>query len=118
MKLLVADDSLLLRKSLVKLLDSMNQDLEIMESSDIPATIDAIALYYPDILILDLHFTDGYGYEVMDYIVDHGLELVVIILTNLATSSNESRCYAKGAHHFLDKSNDYEKLAEVIQMYA
>jgi CheY-like chemotaxis protein len=118
MKLLVADDSLLLRKSLVKLLESLNQDLEIMESSDIGATINSIAQYYPDVLILDLHFPDGYGYEVMDYIIDHDLEMVVIILTNLATNNNEARCYAKGAHHFLDKSNDYEKLAEVIIKYA
>jgi len=117
MKLLVADDSLLLRKSLVRLLDSLDQDLDIMEAPNIAETIDAIAKYYPDILILDLHFPDGYGYDVMDYIVNHDLQLVVIILTNLATRKNETRCYAKGAHHFLDKSHEYEKLGDVIMKY-
>ena len=118
MRLLIADDSALLRKSLVKLLEFLSDDLEIMEASDIPATIEAIALHYPDILILDLQFPEGYGYDVMDYIVHHNLELVVIILTNLATRNNESRCYAKGARHFLDKSHDYEKLADVIMSYS
>jgi CheY-like chemotaxis protein len=117
-KLLIADDSALLRKSLVKLLQPMNIDFDILEASNIPATIDAITLYYPDILILDLHFPEGYGYEVMDYILNHDLDLVVIILTNLASKDNETRCYSKGANHFLDKTHEYDKLTDVISRYA
>jgi len=118
MKLLIADDSLLLRKSLIKLLKPLFHSDEILEAADIPATIDAIALDYPDILILDLHFQDGYGYEVMDYINFHEMQVVVIILTNLPSSKNKAKCYAKGARYFLDKSNEYGKLVQVIKQYA
>ena len=115
MKILVADDSQLLRMSIKKLLKPFGEMHQILESVDIQSTLDIIQYQHPDIVILDLRFPDGNGFEVMDYLIEHDLDIMVIVLTNFATRHNELKSYKKGAHFFFDKSHDYEKLEGIIR---
>jgi len=118
MKLLIADDSELLRQSLKKLLHPVQEIDQVFEAADPAEAIHLIDQYYPDVLILDLRFHEGNGFEVMDHLIDHDLEMLVIVLTNFATQHNEHKCYDKGAHYFFDKSHEYERLEEVIRGFA
>mgnify|MGYP006285904077 FL=1 len=118
MKLLIADDSEILRISLKKLLQPVQEIDQVFEASDPVGAIDMINRYYPDVMILDLRLHDGNGFEVMDYLAEHSLEILVIVLTNFATEHNEQKSYDKGAHYFFDKTHDYEQLEQVIRSYA
>jgi len=117
MKLLIADDSELLRISLKKLLHSVQEIEQVFEAADPHEAIDVITRHYPDVMILDLSFHKGNGFDVMDYLLEHDLEVVVIVLTNFATEHNEQKSYDKGADYFFDKSHEYEQLEQVIKAY-
>ena len=117
MTLLIADDSELLRLSLKKLLEPVCFITKIFEAQDPLAAIEMITQYYPDAIILDLGFQQGSGFDVMDFLVQQDLEMLVIVLTNFYTAHNRQKSYSRGAHFFFDKSHDYEKLEDVIKNY-
>jgi len=118
MKLLIADDSEILRMSLKKLLHPIQEIDQVLEAENPKGAIDLINTYYPDVMILDLRLDHGSGFEVMDHLLEHDLEMVVIVLTNFATDYNKQRSYDKGADYFFDKSHDYEQLEQLIRTYA
>ena len=115
MKILIADDSDLLRLSIRKLLQPIEDIQQVYEAETPQAAIAMIAGYYPDVVILDLRFASGTGFDVMDYLIEHDLDMLVIVLTNFATSHNKQKSYDMGAHFFFDKSHEYEKLEQVIR---
>ena len=117
MKILIADDSNLLRVSIRKFIEPFSEMHQIFESVDIHSTIDAICEVHPDIIILDLSFPDGNGFEVLDFLIEHDLDIMVIVLTNFANRHNEAKCFEKGASFFFDKSHEYEKLEGIIREY-
>jgi len=118
MKLLIADDSALVRNNLRRLLERKQPDLFILESGDIASTKEMVLSEEPDALLLDIRMPDGSGFDILEYIKERGLKLSTIVLTNYATESNRDRSIASGADYFFDKSNEYNRAIEVLNTLA
>lgn len=69
----------------------------------------------PDLLILDLHLKQGTGFGVLKAVAHTPKPPTVVVLTNYALPQYREQALALGAHFFLDKSSDFDRLPSLIQ---
>jgi DNA-binding NarL/FixJ family response regulator len=69
----------------------------------------------PDAVILDLQIGGGNGLDVLRDIRQRGASPVVMVFTNDPFPGSEQRCRDAGADYFLDKTNDVEKLIDIVK---
>lgn len=115
MKILIADDSPVVRERLVTMLSEL-KDIEIVgQAQDAHEAIDFIQTLRPDVVILDIRMPGGSGMEVLPKIKQDNYDPIVIMLTNYPFPAYRKKCLAVGADYFLDKATDYEKIIEVLK---
>ena len=65
-------------------------------------------------VILDLQLPDLYGTEVLTQIKTTRPETAVIILTGHGTEQDRRQCMARGAHSFMNKPLDIDRLVAIM----
>ena len=112
LRVLLVEDS-------VMLADRLREALSALDSVEVIAVVDNetdatdwVRAAAVDVMVLDLQLKEGSGFGVLRGL--GGCRPAIIVLTNYTLP--EYRVLAKrlGADHFLNKSTDYERLAEVI----
>lgn len=117
-RVLVADDSLLLRQLLVERLHGM-ADMEVVaEAADGVEAVDRAQEVRPEIVLLDLQMPRMSGLQALRAILDALPDTRVVVLTNHADSVYRRTCMAAGASRFLDKSGDLDTLDQVLREVA
>lgn len=116
MKVMLADDSDYVRLSLTKMLSRNRRIDRIVEAETICKAKSLLELEMPDVLILDLSFPEGSGFEVLGFARAMGLVKIVIILTNYPGDPMKNRSFREGADFFFDKSNEFMKVIDVIDI--
>lgn len=111
---LVADDSDLVRRNIVKLLEGCPVIRQIIHSHSVYSTIQKMEVEQPDAVILDLQLPDGSGFDLLEYIRLKPQHVLVIVLTNFPDPGNRERALKLGADFFLDKSFEYEQLPDLL----
>jgi DNA-binding NarL/FixJ family response regulator len=114
MRVLIADDSMVVRERLVNLLTDLHGVEVIGQAED---AVEARALaerLKPDVAILDLRMPKGSGTEVLYDIKKLNPAPKVIMLTNYPHPENRKRCIDGGADYFFDKSTEFQKVALVL----
>ena len=114
-RVLIADDSELMRRNLQKMLSRLPGVAEIFESSSVATTLVQIVKCYPDTIILDLQLPDGTGFEILEYFACYEHPPLTVILTNHASQSYREKAIRLGADHFFDKSFEYEQILNVLE---
>lgn len=105
----------MVRRNVRRLLSTIKGVSELLEAESVSATIRTIAEAQPDAVILDLHFPDGSGFDVLTYLQETTYHPRVIVLTTFAGPSERERALSLGAEQFLDKSTEYEQLFELLE---
>ena len=118
MKVLIVDDSALIRTRLVTLLNALDGIEIVGQAETVAEAISAQQELKPDAIILDLQLPDGNGLEVLRLIHRVGHLTAVVVLTNYPFPQYETRALAAGAHVFLNKAKDFTKVASVLQEIA
>ncbi len=114
LKVLIADDSELLRERLTRLLSAI-EGIEVAgEAPDGATALQQVQVLKPDVLILDLRMPGGSGIEVLQQIRQKGGRIKVIILTSFPYPQYRERCLAAGADYFFDKSEELELVRETL----
>jgi two-component system, NarL family, response regulator DevR len=113
MKILIADDSLVIRTSLKKLIATVNGTELVAEATNVFDTIKKIKEVKPDLLILDIIMPGGSGFDVMQTVREQDYKITVIVLTNFADEFNRKRSVEEKADYFLDKSNEFMKVVDI-----
>ncbi len=114
LKVLIADDSDVLRARLINLL-SDNPSLGIIgEARDGIGAIVLIEKYRPDVVILDIRMPRENGFDVLKQIKEHKPAPIVIMLTNYPYKQYRERCQRDGADYFFDKATEFEKIPIVL----
>jgi DNA-binding NarL/FixJ family response regulator len=67
-------------------------------------------------VILDLQLEDGSGLDVLKAVHPSASALHVAVLTNYATDQHRRACMDAGAEYFLDKSSDFPRIREIVQV--
>jgi DNA-binding NarL/FixJ family response regulator len=114
MKLLIADDSAVVRERLIALLAEITGIENIGEAVDIPTALNYFKKYHPDVVILDISMPGGSGIDVLKAIKNNGTPTKVVVLTNYPYPQYKKRCRELGADYFFDKSTEFEKVIETL----
>lgn len=114
MKVLIAEDSDLLRDRLKGLLKKFDSVLVVAEAENGDEALRLIRQTDPDVAILDIRMPKINGIEVLKKIRMTGSRPQIIILTNYPYKQYRDRCLAEGADYFFDKNKDIEELSELI----
>jgi len=115
MKVLVADDSPVVRERLVAMLSEIEGFEVILEAKDGLEARDTFLEQKPDVVILDLRMPKRSGLDVLRDIKENDPAPKVIILTNYPYPQYRRRCIEEGADFFFDKSSEFEKVVEIVK---
>jgi DNA-binding NarL/FixJ family response regulator len=114
MKLIIADDSSLMRERIKNQVKCFTQVIIMGEAGNGRTAMEMIMEFDPDLIILDLHMPEMGGMEVLKRIKEAKMKTKVCILTNYSYPHYRTKCLALGADYFLSKSDDFEKTNFVI----
>ncbi|MEF8792836.1 response regulator [Thiohalorhabdus sp.] len=110
----VADDSRLARKQLIKVLPE-DWKAAAVEASNGQEALEAYFGYAEVVLFLDLTMPDMDGFEVLQALHDKGEDHRTIVVSADIQEDAQNRVLALGALDFLAKPVDHSTLAEVLQ---
>ncbi len=121
MKLLIVDDSLIMRRAIERCV-SGNRFTEIRVATNGRAAVEEFNKFQPDVVTMDITMPDMDGIEATRRLraweQEQGLPpLPVIALTANAMNSDRSRCIAAGMDDHLPKPFRVEELLAVLQRH-
>jgi len=114
MKIVIADDSSLLRDRIRSLLNSINHNTVVYEAENGVEALQLIRGKEPDMAILDIRMPEMNGIEVLKKIRELKMKVKVCILTNYDYPIYKKRCFEAGADYFLRKTEDFEEIEIII----
>lgn len=118
MKLLVVDDSELIRSRLVGMLQGIPGIKEISTADTVQQTLYTASHFLPSLVILDLNLPDGHAFKIIPLLRRIAPDLRIAVLTNDASDFNRDKCLQAGADSFFDKSREFEKVLVLVQLKA
>jgi DNA-binding response OmpR family regulator len=116
MRVLIADDSVLLVERLLAFLAPMRGVEIVGHARSAEEAAGAIRSLKPDAVILDLCMPGGSGMDVLKGLKQDHLSPIVIVLTSYGEAPYRRKCLELGAAYFFDKSMEFDKVAEVLQV--
>ena len=115
MRVLIADNSALVRERLAHLLaDVKGVDIAGQAKNGLEARNLAKRLK-PDVAIVDLGMPKSNGTYVLFDIKKMSPAAKVIVLTNEAYPEIRNKCFDDGADYFFDKSTEYQNVVSVLK---
>ncbi|MBN2600990.1 MAG: response regulator transcription factor [Candidatus Marinimicrobia bacterium] len=118
MKVLLVDDSDILRNHLITILSDMEKVDIVGECIDTDSAIKDLKKKKPDLVILDIRIPGEGGIHVLKVAKEKFPNLKVIIFTDYPYPQYRTKCMEIGADYFFDKSTETEKLIDQIKHLA
>jgi two-component system chemotaxis response regulator CheY len=107
------DDSGLARRSMRAMLES--DGFEVVEAEDGMAALERYFLDKPDAVLLDLVMKGMYGLDVLTKLRELDATVRVIVVSADVQSSSHQLVRAAGAHGFVNKPVNRERLLSVVR---
>lgn len=118
MKIIIADDSSLLRERIKELLKDFENVSIVGEAANGTEALQIINETNPDLAIIDLRMPELNGIEVLKKIRETGSRMKIIIISNYPYKQYKERCMAEGADYFFDKNQDIAEFTDTISRMA
>lgn len=115
MKVLIVDDSAVVRERLKAMLSELEEIEIIGQAQDADEALTSIRKLNPDVVILDIGLPKGNGIDVLQKIKQYKPAPIVIVFTFYSQLLYRQRCMAVGADFFLNKPTEFEKIPEVLK---
>jgi DNA-binding NarL/FixJ family response regulator len=115
MKVLVIDDSPLVREHLLELLAEIPGISLITPMDHFSCSRNAIRCAEPDVVILDIQLQNTNGIEILEELKSSESAWVKIMLTAFPNPLYRQRCLEAGAHYFLDKTVELQSIVDVLE---
>lgn len=115
-KVLVADNSALVRERLVALVSELETIDLVGQAGDAGETLGCVDRFSPDVVILDSRTIDRNGLQVLKEIKAGKTAPVVIVLSTDPYPQYREMCRRLGADFFLDKDTEFDRVNKVLGM--
>jgi diguanylate cyclase (GGDEF)-like protein/PAS domain S-box-containing protein len=112
-RLLLVDDEPLMLHSTLRLLDGRGYLIHTASTGQ--EAMAHLGQTGFDLLLLDLHLPDVYGYEVLDHAVGRGLEICTIVVSGDSDIDAAIRALKHGAYGFVRKPYQPDELLRTVQ---
>ena len=113
-KILICDDSILVRKKLKKAL-SMCSTFEFLEAGDGQTAVDIYKKEKPDLVFMDLVIPVKDGITAVKEIKEFDDDALVVIASSSGTQENLKKAIKAGAVEFIQKPWEQEQLENVVK---
>lgn len=110
----LADDHMLFRKGLIRLIQSFRRVGEICEASNGKELIRMVSESPPDVVLVDLHMPVMGGEEVCEWIEKNHPDVKVVMLTMEDAEEYIQQLISLGAHAYLSKGAPPEEVEKAI----
>ncbi len=114
-RVLVADDSALLRRLLCDAIQEVEGVEVVAEAADGVEALDGVHVHEPGVVVLDLQMPVMGGLTALHRLCANGVRPHVIVLTNHADAMYRTACLEAGADHFFDKSAGIDRVLDVLR---
>jgi serine/threonine protein kinase/DNA-binding CsgD family transcriptional regulator len=118
LRLILADDHTILRKSLANLLETHEEFVIVAEAGDGESALQQTVSIVPDVLLLDLNMPIRSGLDILPEIRKTVPSVKVLILTGREEDAYIVRALRAGAHGYILKSADESDLVEGLKKVA
>lgn len=115
MKVLIVDDSSIIRVRLAELLTEVEGIEIIAQADNAYEAADLVRALEPDVAIVDLRMPKRSGMDLIGEVKSAPQPPKIIMLTNFPTPENRERCLSYGADYFFDKSSEIEEVMAVLK---
>jgi DNA-binding NarL/FixJ family response regulator len=115
MKVLVVDDSALLRERLVSMISELPGIEAIGQAHDALHAFTSIEKLNPDVVILDIRLSEENGIEILQKIKKENSTPMTIMFTNFPYPQYRKKCKEAGADFFFVKSTEFHKITNVLK---
>lgn len=114
MRVLIADDSALIRERLEKVFSGIDQVEVVGCLENGPDSLKALRTLTPDLAVLDIQMPGISGLELVRKIRKENQSIIFIILTLQSQGYIKQLAIQAGSNYFFNKVDDLEKLVEVV----
>lgn len=114
LRLLLVDDSEVVRMGLKALLGSETDISVVGEASTVDSAIQSSIKLQPDVVLLDIRLPDGTGFEACRKILQHLPETRILILTSVEEPKLVDEAIRSGAHGYLLKDINAQGLIRAL----
>ncbi len=115
MKVLIVDDSAIVRERLKAMLCEITELENISQARDSLEAISSFQKLNPEVVILDIRMPGGSGIDVLKEMKKATKPPLIIVLTNYPYPQYFRKCIDVGADFFFDKSAEFDKVTEVLK---
>jgi DNA-binding NarL/FixJ family response regulator len=118
LRVFLVDDAEPVRRRMAALFGALD-GVEIVGEAEEPAAAFAgIDSGEADLVVTDLHLNGGTGLELLALLAQTRPHVIVMVLTNHSGVWFRDACLTGGAHHFLDKTSEFDLARNTIQRIA
>ena len=117
MKVLIIDDSILIRQRIVDALMKKNKNLEIESASTAMEANQKFYSFNTDVVTFDVSLPDESGISLLEKFKGSNPSLKTVVFTNYPLSQIKKVCLELGADHFFYKANDFETAVNTISEF-
>lgn len=115
LNVVIVDDSILVRERLVNMLSAIPTLKVVGEAGNSFQALSVVEKEKPHAVVIDIKMPGESGVDVVRKIKEKNPMVIAIILTNYPFSQYREKCFENGADYFFDKSEEYAKVAEVLE---
>lgn len=115
LKVLVCDDSILMRRKLKESIQLCCDYAEILEAKDGVIAIDLYKQYKPDIVFMDIVMPEKNGIESVKEIKSFDAGAKVVMASSTGTQSNLRKAIEAGAYEFIQKPWEQSTIENIIK---
>lgn len=118
-KVVTVEDSLVVAERVQSMLVELANITFMGNARSVPEALELISSKNPDVVILDIHLGEqhphGNGLHLLITLRRKYRRMKLMMLTNLTDPQYRRTCMSLGADYFFDKSNDFDKVSEVLK---
>ena len=111
---LVVDDSALIMDKMIGILGDIENIRIVFQANDHAEAITIVEEAEPDIILMDIFLQGHICFDLLKFLRSNYPALRTVVFTNHAGQHYRDRCQRMGAHHFFDKSKDFDRIQEII----
>lgn len=117
MKIVIADDHVLIREGLQRALTSLDDDIETVQACDRPTLLEQLNQHNDiKIILMDLFMPGANGFELLNYVCTTYAHIPVIVISGAEEPHNMRKAIDNGASGFIPKSASTEIMLSAIKL--
>ncbi|MEW6195814.1 MAG: response regulator [Bacteroidota bacterium] len=117
MKILIVDESKEIRDRILRLINANNKFTKVIQAENLAEAKSMIYSEAPEVLLIDLRFSDGNTFDLLDSIDKSTYAPIIIILTNYDQPFYREKAAEMGASFFFNKSTEFLDLRYTLQNF-